>query len=465
MKPLLLEEIRKAVRGRWRTASTTVTITSVTTDSRKAGPGALFIALRGDRFDGHDFLADAARAGCPAAVVCRDAELPGEVSQAFEAGLIGVKDTTASLADLAAYHRANTAASVIAVTGSNGKTTVKRMIHTILSQRLRGSASPKSFNNQIGVPLTLLGVEPGDDYVVCELGTNHPGEIAALARIARPDVAVITSVSEAHLEGLGSLDLVAAEKASILGFLNGDGLGVAWADSRELERSLRAYHARVIRFGVSDHAEVRLTHYEPHGWGSRLEINSRVCVELPLPGRHNALNALAAIAVAQRFGVDPAEAAAALKHVEPAEMRMQRIEAGGVTIINDAYNANPASMVAAAEVLTGCDAERKVMIVGDMGELGELGETLHRRVGRRIAEQGIDLLIGVGSLGRYIASTAREAGVKVETFDSLATACKGVTLLLREGDCVLIKASRAVGMETLVAPICAAFERKGTSRS
>jgi len=457
MNSLTIEEVRRVVHGRWLTRKGPETVESVSTDTRTAAAGDLFVALRGARFDGHAFLPKAAEAGCAAAIVAAGAEIPADVAKCFSGGLIAVANTTAALGDLAAHQRARMRTTVIGVTGSNGKTTVKRMIHAILSRRFRGSCSPKSFNNEVGLPLTLLGAAAGDDYVVCELGTNHPGEIAALARIARPDVAVITSVTEAHLEGLGDLEQVAAEKTSILFFLAEGGTGVVWADSEVLDRALKACDCRLVRFGASPSAALRLTACETHGRTQRFEINAHLWVHLPIPGRHNALNAIAAMAVAQRLGMDERAAAAALADYQPEKMRMQWMDLGDVTVINDAYNANPASMLAAADVLAQCPARRKVMIAGDMGELGAESRSLHRRVGRQIAERKIDLLIGVGPLGRCIAEAAMDEELPCETFDSPSQAAQGVPSMLRGGDLVLIKASRAVGLEVLVDPIREAF--------
>ena len=457
MKPLGLEEVRDAIHGRWRARGAAPAVRSVTTDSRSAKPGELFFALRGERTDGHGFLRQAAEAGCSAAVVARDAELPAGMDVAFAGGIIGVADTTAALGELAAYHRRRLGSTVVAVTGSNGKTTVKRMIHHILSRRLTGTCSPKSFNNAVGVPLTLLAASAGDDYVICELGTNAPGEIASLGEIARPDVAVITSVAAAHLEKLGSIERVAAEKASILGALAGDGLGVVFGDSDVLARAVRPYDRRVIRFGVSEDADLRLTDYRPMDRRQRFELNGRVWVDLPLPGRHNALNALAALAVAQRFGFERQDAAAALADFAAGDMRLEWIDARAGTVINDAYNANPASLAAAVEVLSACRGARKVLVVGDMRELGDQAEPLHRQAGREMAGRGVDLLITVGRLGRYIAMGAAEVGLETESFDSSDAAGPQLRRLLREGDTVLVKGSRAMAMEELTAPILAAL--------
>ena len=497
MRKLLPDEIREAVKGRWRWRGdpfpTYVGIDGVSTDTRSARPGDLFIALRGSHFDGHRFLAQAAEAGCRAAIVLYDYPVEDELLKRFAGGVIGVADTTAALGDLARGYRAGMSAVVVAVTGSNGKTTVKRMIHHVLGRRWKGTASPKSFNNNVGVPLTLLGISPDDDYVVCELGTNAPGEIACLARITRPDVAVITSVSPTHLEKLIDLDHVAAEKASLLGELGGvpnpdgsglgrgskrdvsrletsappEGLAVIWADSEPLARAVRSYQVRTVRFGQADDADLRLTDYQPTRGGGRFELNGRIRAELSVPGLHNALNALAAVAVAQRFGFAQEESAAALADYRGEDMRLQAVRLGQVTLVNDAYNANPASMRAAADAMASFNGRRRVLVAGDMLELGEKSVELHRDTGRAIAASGVNLLVGVGKLGRHIAAGAAEAGLgAVEEIESVEAAERRLPKLLKNGDVVLLKGSRGMAMERLVEPIRRRFAKKpaGTSR-
>ena len=450
MKALSLEEIRLAVHGHWLLRGSPGTVGAVTTDTRSARGGELFFAIRGKRFDGHMFLPQAAQAGCSAAVVCLDGEPRPEIGRKFPCGVMGANDSIKALGALGGYHRNLHPANIVAVTGSNGKTTVKRMIHHILSRRMGGSCGPKSFNNEIGVPLTLLGAGEKDDYVVCEIGSSAPGEISGLSAIARPNVAVITNVAETHLEKLGTLEKVAAEKASILGYLADDGLGVVWADDEVLTKLAASYRRRMVTFGGSDSSDLRLTGYESKNRTQRFQLNGRLWVDLPLPGKHNALNALAAIAVSRRFGFSQADAAEALRDFQGVEMRLQWIDLGSLTVINDAYNANPASMLAAAKVLTEAEGSRRVLVAGDMGELGAASKDLHIRTGSRIAETDVDLLIAVGPLGRYIAQGAAEAGLPIEQFDTLALAARGLCDLLRPGDVVLIKASRMVQMERLV---------------
>ncbi len=465
MREMSVDQVRRAVRGRWRARGDEAPITFVSTDTRDAKAGELFVALRGERFDAHHFLDAAADAGCVAAIVDADAGIPDETLRRFGAGVVGVPDTMSALGDLARAQRERLPATVVAVTGSNGKTTVKRMIHHVLSRTLDGACSPKSFNNEIGVPLTLLGVKGTEDYVVCELGSNAPGEIAHLAAIARPDVAVVTNVSRAHLERLGGIDGVAAEKASILGGLSPNGLGVVTADSEPLGRALRAYDdVRLVRFGTSDDADLRLTDYDPGDGRQRFELNGRLWVELPLAGRHNALNALAAIAAAQRMGVSQDDAAAALRDFAGVEMRLQREWIGELLLMNDAYNANPDSVLAAADVLAETPAKRRVMICGDMRELGDDAESLHVDTGGEIAARGVDLVIGVGDLGRCIADGAADRGGDAESFDTVDQAVDAVGDLLRDGDAVLLKGSRATAMERLVEPIRRAFAGGDTNR-
>jgi UDP-N-acetylmuramoyl-tripeptide--D-alanyl-D-alanine ligase len=458
MIPLSLDEIRVAVGGRWVRRGRDLAVHAVTTDSRAAAPGQLFIALRGAKFDGHQFLAAAAGAGCPAAIVAADAAVPEATAATFAGGAIAVADTTRALGALGACCRARMTAKVIGVTGSNGKTTVKRMIHHILSRRLKGTASPKSFNNDIGVPLTLLGVGDGYDYVVCELGSNNPGEIGALAAMSRPDVAVITSVGPSHLERFGTIEGVAAEKTAILAALPAEGVGVVLADSDVLAGAAGKCGKPLVWFGTAPRAQWRLTDYQPLGPRQRFQVNGRLWAEMSMPGRHNAVNALAALAVAERFGVQADEAAAALADFAGEAMRLEWRELSGGTLINDAYNANPASLAAAGEVLAGSgNGRRKVIIVGDMLELGAEGPALHRQCGRTLAERGVNLVVAVGELGRYIADGAAEAGCRTAVFATVDAAAAALPALLAGGDVVLLKASRGAALERLLEPVRAAL--------
>ncbi|MFP4053995.1 MAG: UDP-N-acetylmuramoyl-tripeptide--D-alanyl-D-alanine ligase [Phycisphaerae bacterium] len=454
MKALTAEEIRKVVRG-WRLSEgADLGVRGVTIDTRTAAKGDMFVAIEGGNFDGHDFLTQAADAECIGAVVRQDRPPSAELAKRFPAGIIGVMDTVRALGDLGAHNRQVIGADVVAVTGSNGKTTVKAMIHHILQKRLRGRCSPRSFNNHVGVPLTLLGANPGDDYIICEVGSNAPGEVATLGNLCQPDVAVVTCVARSHLQGFENIQRIAAEKASLLGALKPGGMGVVLADHELLRKSLRAYDRRMVWFGESSEAVLRLTGYEPRGPHQRFQFNGRLWVDLPLAGKHNAMNALAAIAVAQRFGFEQDAAAEALADFSPVDMRLQWSTAGGRTIINDTYNANPASMVAAANVLADCDG-RRVLIAGDMLELGEGTESLHRETGEAVTAAGVHLVIGVGELGSILAAGARDAGAAVECFATVEDALEGVEALLGDRDTVLVKGSRGMRMERIVEKLAA----------
>lgn len=450
MIPTPLKQLEAWLSGSWLGFKSDMPIRRVSIDTRTAEPGDLYFAIKGLRLDGHAFLPQAAGAGCCAAVVKRGFSIPAETIDAFPGGVLAVDDPTAALAELARRQRERMDAAVIGVTGSNGKTTVKRMIHHVLGECLKGTASLKSFNNHIGLPLTILAARPGDDYVVCELGTSGPGEIGHLTEIARPHVAVITSVSETHLEKLESVEKVAAEKASILDGLTADGLGIVTADYPVLDAALAGRSEELVRFGQAEQADYRLTAYEPMGSGGRFCLNDGDWTVLQVPGRHMALNAIAAAAVAVRLGLPPELALERLATFTGVEMRLQRMQVGERTILNDAYNANPASMLAAADVLSGQTGGRKVFIAGDMRELGPREKEIHLRVGQDLAATGVDFLIGVGPLGRYIAEGAASAGLPAEARDSVESLMDSVTDLTRPGDIVLIKGSRGMKMERLI---------------
>lgn len=503
MKPLTFEEVVSALEGVPDRPVPPGSIRRVTTDSRTVESGDLFVAIRGDRFDGHDFVGRAFAAGAAAAVVRDDFDAPvvGEAHGAEflspGALLIRVPDPVAAMGRLARFYRRSVigpSATVVAVTGSNGKTTTKAMIDHLLSGRRHGRSSIRSFNNAIGVPLTLLSAEPSDVYVICEVGTNAPGEIAALAHLIEPDVAVVTGVSAAHLEGLGTVEKVAEEKLSLLRHLRPDGCAIVNGDQELLRRVLdRDPHLRRIRrvtFGAWSEADLRLTEVQPipgsgraddrpeahpttdahpvddarpardghaaNGWcpGMAFRVNNRFAYRLGVPGRHNVMNALAAIAVARRFNMDHAEIAERLATFTLPDMRLQFERAGTLTLINDAYNANPASVAAAVDVLTQIAASgRRVLIVGDMRELGDASESLHREVAERIGTSPIDMVVAVGEYAKMVARTIRIASrgrAEVHAHGSTATARRRLAGYLKPDDTVLIKGSRALGMEVLV---------------
>ncbi|MBK9119642.1 MAG: UDP-N-acetylmuramoyl-tripeptide--D-alanyl-D-alanine ligase [Phycisphaerales bacterium] len=464
MIKLVLSEAVQAMAGRPWGELSTVSVAGVSTDSRTTDASDLFFAIRGERFDGHAFVLDALRRGAVAAVVAessapriaeqlRSADLPLPAA----AVLIEVDDTTRALGQLAAFHRQQIAAEVIAVVGSNGKTTTKAMIHHILSARLRGRCSPKSFNNAIGVPLTLLSAEQGDEYLVVEIGTNAPGEVAELGALVEPDMVVLTCIGEEHLEGLGDLSGVAAEECSILKHVRPNGFAAVNIDAPEIQEFLPTGQPRLTTFGRHPDADVRITSPEYDSPWLTFRVNERFPFRLRIPGVHNALNAAGAATIARRLGFDYPEAAARLETFTPPPMRNELLEFAGLTLINDAYNANPQSAAAALDVLQRmpCRGQR-VAVFGEMRELGPRSADLHRQLAESLRESGVDRVVLVGAAVESMYDAMSSGGL----FGPTIECCRDVTECqerlaetLQAGDVVLLKASRAVELDRLVVPL------------
>jgi UDP-N-acetylmuramoyl-tripeptide--D-alanyl-D-alanine ligase len=478
-----LDNIKAAIGGSWlarpeglsrRIDSGELSLAGAAIDSRAVKPGNVFFALRGEKTEGHLFIPQAAASGARLAITERpDAltSLPAGANAGPACAVLLVPDAAQALLRLgAAYRKTLDTTRVIAVGGSNGKTTTTRLIHTILSRTLRGTSSPKSFNNALGVPLTILNAKKSDNYLVCEVGTNAPGEIAVLAGALEPDVAVITSIGREHLEGLASLAGVAREEASLLCSLRPRATAIVPADSPELDEALRTLFSApgsarsrtsLVRFGISEAADVRIADAAElplSNPGVRFTLNARTTHHIPLLGRHNALNATAAIIVARRLGVPEAEIAAGLAAAKPAEMRMERrrvsLPGGDIELINDAYNANPDSMLAALGVLAahaGEGASRRVAVLGDMLEMGDASVRAHEEIGRALARtREIDLVILVGAAMEH-AATASNDPARFVRLDSLDN--QGATVAashLRPGDLVLLKGSRRMALERLI---------------
>lgn len=419
----------------------------VSTDSRSIEPGMLFIALKGPNHDGHDHVAAAVAAGAVAALVERplDVAVPQLV----------VTDTLHALGRLAAVWREHLATTLVAVTGSNGKTTVKEMCAAVFSAAGKTLATRGNLNNDIGVPLTLLRLEPEYDYGVIEMGANHPGEIAYLTDLTRPQVAIITNAGPAHLEGFGSIEGVARAKGEIYEGLSEDGVAIINADDRYagIWRELSAGH-RSISFGVEKKADIGVRGMgDLHG--SELEVLSPLGefhLSLALPGRHNVMNALAAIAAGIALGIDLEVIASGLNHMRPVGGRLQIREGiNGATLLDDSYNANPSSMHAGLEVLAGCDGER-YLAMGDMGELGESADELHRQVGLDARELGIDRLYATGNLSRHATEAFGENGFFFSQQKQLIEALLGQ---MNNNTTVLVKGSRSSHMEHVVQALAA----------
>ena len=446
MIPLQLSQIRATLGA--TESGPDADITSVSTDTRTLANGSLFVALRGDNFDGHDHLGQAKNGGAVAAVV--DAA-PENAPADFP--LIVVPDTRAALGRLANDVRRRYAKTrVIAVAGSNGKTGTKRLIHAALTRHLVGTVSPKSFNNDIGVPLTLLPVGAGDDYVVVECGTNHPGEIETLSRIAEPDIAVITNAGPEHLEFLGDLDGVRRENAAVVAGMTPAGCLIVNGDDPLLAAAVGGFGGKVVTFGFDAGNDLSARDVACDFGGVSFTVDD-IGVRVPLLGRHVAANALAAVAVARQMGVPNDLIVAGLAEAVGPEMRLDLSDKNGIKILNDAYNANPASVAAALETLRDLPHDgRKIAVLGDMLELGPDSDDYHREAGRQAAACGFDLLACVGPGGRLIADGATGASEAIH-FPHAAAAAAGLVGIIKPGDLVLLKASRGVRLEAVAAAL------------
>lgn len=450
------DNIRSAVGGVFRTRPGVSGISGgVSIDTRTLKPGQIFAAFKGEHVDGHAYLHEARAAGSTVALVERGCDIPAPPE---DMTLIEVESTRTALGQFArAYRKTFTSTRVIAVTGSNGKTTTVRLIDQVLGSSMRGSASVKSFNNDIGLPLTLLAAQPNEKYVVCELGMSSPGEVAHLSQIASPDIAVITSIGRAHIGFFEEQSGIAQEKASILRGLSHGGLGVITADAPLLEDFLPP-DVSLIRFGSGEHADIRVVSVEAHGEGVCFETNGGQRYEICLLGAHNAHNAAAAIAVARRMGMPEADIAMALATARGPEMRLDRQAIGGITIINDAYNANPESVIAAIGTLGAAagSASRRVLVLGEMLELGDDAPVIHEEVGRAIADsidrgEGPDFVVLVGDLARSAAPLVSDRlGKECVVMEPETGDGRSIAERLAPGDAVLLKGSRSVGLERVV---------------
>ncbi len=452
MRALTLQEMAAAMGGRIRGPVAVPTVTSVSTDSRGSVSGSLFFAIPGDRFDGHSFVNEALEKGANAAAVSDLSRIDAKHHGAGR--LIQVHDTVEAFGRLAAWYRRQFAAQVIAVVGSNGKTTTKDLVNTVLGSRKRGRAGQASFNNAIGVPLTLLSVEPQDEYVVVEIGTNHPGEIAALGRIVQPDLAVITSIGEEHLEFFGDIEAVAREEFSLLGCLRGRGFAAVSEQAAGFAPSKAPANCTMLKFGFQPDADLRAEGVRMDSEGQHFKVNGRFDYFLPLLGSHNVSNALGAVAIGTRFRLSHQEIAAALARARPSAMRMERLRLDQFTVINDAYNANPSSMRAAFEVMDNLPAVgRKVFILGDMRELGEESVGCHQAIGREAGRSTAQVVIAVGAMARVLADGATAAagtGKRIYWFATVEALGQKIGTLIQPGDVVLLKASRAMRLEQLL---------------
>jgi UDP-N-acetylmuramoyl-tripeptide--D-alanyl-D-alanine ligase len=416
-------------------------------DSRTLQPGQLFFAVKGERMDGHDFVQQALEKGAVAAVVRKD-EL---ARYAVKTGLLAVADTLVALQTLGAAVRRLWAKPLIGVTGSTGKTTTKEAIAHVLSTRFRVLKSEGNFNNHFGLPLMLLKIEPEHEAAVIEMGMSHRGEIAALARIAQPEIGVVTNVAPVHLEFFKSVAEIARAKYELIESLPASGTAILNADDEYVSQFGRDFRGKVVRYGRHLSADIRAENIESRGAaGSVFDVvinGHRERATLPLVGTHNIYNALAAVATGMERGLSLAEASGALATLAPADKRGAVVQVGNITVINDCYNSNPTALDAMVDTLAAMPAKRRIVVAGEMLELGPSAGELHRHSGRHMAEKGIDVLVGVRGLAQQMVEAARQAGIKAEFVATPEEAGEWLLRETREGDVVLLKASRGVKLE------------------
>lgn len=421
--------------------------TGYSIDSRTITAGQLFFAVIGERLDGHDYVQAALDRGAVGAVVRKD-----RIGRFHDhARLIVVDDTLVALQTLATAVRRVWGKPLIGVTGSAGKTTTKEAIAHVLSTQFCVLKSEGNFNNHFGLPLMLLKLEPEHDLAVIEMGMSHAGEIRALAQIAQPEIGVVTIVAPVHLEYFDSIAGIARAKYELIESLPANGTAVLNADDEYVSQFGRGFKGRVITYGQSPTAEVRAENVQSRGAeGSEFDVVTPAGREhaiLPLVGEHNVLNGLAGISVGLARGMKLAEAVAALASLHPADKRGQVLQLGNITVVNDCYNSNPKALDAMVDALAAMKAGRRIVVAGEMLELGPAGEQMHRDSGRHIAEKKIDVLIGVRGLAQALVEGANGSGTQAAFVAKPEEAGEWLARETRDGDVVLLKASRGVKLE------------------
>jgi UDP-N-acetylmuramoyl-tripeptide--D-alanyl-D-alanine ligase len=439
--------VKKAVKGT-TTLPDGLEFAAITTDSRQIEPGTLFVALKGEKFDGHDFVASALEKGATAAIVDHN---PG----VDERKCILARDTLEAYQQIAsAYRLSHKNLKVIAITGSNGKTSTKDMTAACLAQRYNVVKTQANFNNEIGLPMTLLRIKDDTEIAVVEMGMRGLGQIRAMKQIAHPDAAIITNVGETHIELLGSIENIARAKSEILEGFTAENLAVLNGDDSRV--SAMKTDAAVVTFGIENDCDVRAWNIVPTGLMTCFTYTSRITgceqqVALPMLGRHNVMNALAAIAMAEKFGVPDTAIAEALQNIKMTEKRQEFRHYGDMTIINDAYNASPVSVKAALETLRDVvknqGTGRAIAVLADMKELGPVSEESHRKVGAWTGDYGVSELICYGPESRVMAEEAEKHGVSVHYVGSKEEAAALLKKMVQSGDVILLKGSHSMEVD------------------
>jgi UDP-N-acetylmuramoyl-tripeptide--D-alanyl-D-alanine ligase len=459
MERITLKTVAQWANGELLQGPPDAAVTAVSTDSRTLRAGELFVALRGENFDGHKFVGDVAARGAAGAIVESAFRLsaPTESQRGADStfALIAVADTLRALQDVAAaYRRGLASLKVVGITGSNGKTSTKDFTASVLGERFRVTKTEGNLNNHIGLPLTMLRVSASDQIGVFEMGMNHPGEIEPLAKMAAPDVAIITNVGRAHIGFMGSREAIAREKGMLAEVVGEDGHVILNAEC-EFSKGIAARTKAHVIFAGIGHGDVRVTEIRPQAEGSQFTLQAGgQSVEgwLAVPGVHMIQNAALAVAAGRIFGLTLAECAIGLQKVRLTKGRLEQKTVRGIRVIDDTYNANPDSMIAALRTLAQTPARgRRIAVLGNMGELGAESERGHRQVGETAAREGANCVVSVGPEAALITDAARENGVQ-ETFnvESTDAAAELLRKIAQPGDVVLIKGSRSARMERIV---------------
>ena len=450
MNPLPISKIVKLAGASLFSGDGAVVIERVSTDSRTLKPGELFVALRGENFDGHNFIESAANSGAAGAIIQFDWK--GAVPNDF--ALIRAQDTLLAYQELAANYRRSLSLKVVAITGSNGKTSTKDFAAAVLGRRFRVTKTEGNFNNHIGLPRTILEASSRGEVAVWEIGMNHPGEVAALARIAMPDVGIITNIGVAHIEFMGSREAIAAEKGTLAEAVGAQGTVILNADDPFTKSIAMRARGKLLLAGISA-GTIRASEISQSESGidfTILEGAHRCRAQLPVPGLHMVQNALLAVAAGRVFGLSLEDCAAGLVAAPLAKARLQIKEVQGVHFLDDSYNANPDSMKAALRTLVELDADgKRVAVLGEMRELGAESEHGHREVGETAAALKVDYLITIGDVAATIAKAAEDAGLeKSVAVQSTSEAAELLGEIALPGDLVLIKGSRAARTEEVI---------------
>ena len=426
-------------------------VSGVTTDSRKIFDGALFVALKGEKFNGEDFVEESFNKGATAALVSKD--FSREVTSGV---VIKVDDTLAAYQKIAAYWRDKFNIPIIAITGSTGKTTTKDLTAAVLSELGKVLKTSANYNNEIGVPMTLLELDDSYKVAVIEIGMRGLGQISALAKIVKPDVAIITNVNETHMELLGSMENIAKAKGELVQAIQSGGYVILNEDNpyTPMMKKLVNPGVRIITHGIEKDAELKADNVVVSNGATDFDLTYKgknYHFDLPIIGRHNVSNALAAIAAGITQGILYKKCQRGLLAFATTKMRFEIIRRDGIVIVNDAYNASPASMCAAIKTSAEIYDTRKIAVLGDMFELGEIAEKAHREIGAYVAENGFEILITVGKLAKFIAEGAKSAGMKnVFVTDTHEDAAKTLRGFLKYDDVILFKASHGMHLEKVI---------------